>query len=158
MSFSKDLKAISFAINSKKGNMLEPAEEIKNALKAQQKRSSSRERTLTQKGQELQNQEAKKKEKTFCKAYEAWKLTAKGIRAKLKTLCSPEDLEGMQRDVKNKHDRVCQHYELIKGNRIISPDVKKMDACSILSSEICDNGGGGQNTRAKKRRWSGGYL
>ena len=45
----------------------------------------------------------------------------------------------MQRDVKNKHDRMCQHYELIKGNRIISQDVvKKMDACSILSSEICD--------------------
>ena len=117
--------------------MLELAEEIKNAQEAQQIRSSSRERMLTQKGQELQNQEAKKKEKIFCKAYETWKSTVKGIRAKLKTLCSPEDLEEMQRDVKNKHDRVCQHYELIKGNRIISPDVvKKMDACSTLSSEI----------------------
>ncbi len=34
---------------------------------------------------------------------------------------------------------MCQHYELIKINRLISPDVaKKMDACSILSSEISD--------------------
>lgn len=44
----------------------------------------------------------------------------------------------MQRNIKAKHDKVCQHYESIKLNLTSTPDVvKKMDACSTLSSEIC---------------------
>lgn len=44
-------------------------------------------------GNELQNQELEKKDKAFNKAYEPWRLAAKEIRAKLKTFCSPDELE-----------------------------------------------------------------
>lgn len=119
--------------------MLAPPEEMDNPTETQQVRSSSRERNLTEKGQELKKQELKKKEKAFNKAYETWRLAAKEIRAKLKTFCSPEELEGIQRNIKAKHDKVCQHYEPIRLNHTSTPGVvKKMDACSTLSSEICD--------------------
>lgn len=119
--------------------MLAPPEEIDNPTETQQVRSSSRERTLREKGQELKKQELKKKEKAFNKAYETWRLAVKEIRAKLKTFCSPEELEGIQRNIKAKHDKVCQHYEPIRLNHSSTPGVvKKMDACSTLSSEICD--------------------
>lgn len=110
-------------------------EEVKNSTETQPVRSSSRERTLTEKGKELQKQELKKKEKAFYKAYETWRVAAKEIRAKLKTFCSPED----QGNIKAKHDKVCQHYEPIRLNGTSTPDVvKKMDACSTVSSDICD--------------------
>lgn len=85
------------------------AEEIKNPTEGQPVRSSSRERTVTEKGQELKTQEVMKKEKAFNKAYEAWRLAAKEIRAKLKTSCSLEELEDIQRNIKSKHEKVCHH-------------------------------------------------
>lgn len=100
---------------------------------------SSRERTLTEKGKALQKQELKKKEKAFYKAYETWRVAAKEIRAKLKTFCSPEDLDEIQGNIKAKHDKVCQHYESIRLNGTSTPDVvKKMDACGTVSSDIFD--------------------
>lgn len=53
--------------------MLAPPEEIENPTEIQRVRSSSHDRTLTEKGQELQKQELKKKEKAFNKAYETWR-------------------------------------------------------------------------------------
>lgn len=43
-------------------------------------RSSPRERKLTEKGQALHEQAAKKNEKAFNKAYELWRKSAKDIR------------------------------------------------------------------------------
>lgn len=65
--------------------MSSPAEETDNPTKEQQVRSSSCERNLTEKGQELHEQEVKKIEKAFNKAYDSWKQTAKEIRAKMNT-------------------------------------------------------------------------
>lgn len=48
------------------------AEEISNPS-VQQIRSSSRERSFTEKGLEMREQEAKKQEKAFYKTYNCWK-------------------------------------------------------------------------------------
>ncbi|XP_067276268.1 uncharacterized protein [Pseudorasbora parva] len=119
--------------------MSSPAEETDNPLETQQVRSSSRERSLTTKGQELHEQEAKRNAKAFNKAYDSWKLTAKEVRVKLKAFCSSEDLEKIQTNIKSKQAIVHQNYEPIRRNHTTTPDiVKRMDACDILTAEICD--------------------
>lgn len=113
-----------------------PAEEIETPL---EKRSSSCERSWTAKGQELHEQEAKKNEKAFNKVYDSWRHTAKEIRVRLKMFCSPEDLDVIQSNIKSKHTVVLQHYEPIRRNHTTTPDIaKKMDACAILTTEICE--------------------
>ncbi len=69
-----------------------PSVEISNPP-LQQIRSSSRERRFTEKGLEMREQEAKKKEKAFYKAYNSWKETAKETRSRMKMFCSRENLE-----------------------------------------------------------------
>lgn len=116
-----------------------PAKEMKTPLETRQVRSSSRERSSTVKGQELHEQEAAKNEKAFNKVYDSWRHTAKEIRARLKTFCSPEDLDAIQCDIKSKNTGVLQRYEPIRRNRTTNPDiVKKMDACATLTTEICE--------------------
>ena len=67
-------------------------------------RSSSRERK-TEKGQEMHDQNTKKREKAFNKTYDSWKLVARQTRTELKTLCSSEDLNELDiKDIKAKHD------------------------------------------------------
>lgn len=83
--------------------------------------------------------EAKKNEKAFYKAYESWKGTVKETTAKLKTFCSPDDLEETEKDVNFKHTKVCQHYESIRRNQTTTPEiVKKMDACHTLTTGVGD--------------------
>nr|XP_043906906.1 uncharacterized protein LOC122785246 [Solea senegalensis] len=118
--------------------MLTPAEETDNPPETQV-RSSSRERSLSAKGLELHEQEAKKNEKAFNKTYDSWKQAAKEIRLRLKAFCSVEDLDKTQTDIKVKHVIVQQHYEPIRRNHTSTPDIaKKMDACVTLTAEICD--------------------
>ncbi len=81
----KHLKALQYKQTQKTNKMLSSAEETDNPPEAQQVRSSSRERRPTEKGLELHEQEAKKNEKAFSKAYDSWKKTAKEIRTRLKT-------------------------------------------------------------------------
>lgn len=100
--------------------------------------SSSRERRLTEKGQEMHHESAKKREKTFHKAYNSWKVTARETRTKLKTLCL-EDLNKLQQDIETRHDAVRQQDEPILRNGNTTPEiVNKMDACVTLTKEICD--------------------
>lgn len=73
-----------------------------------QVRSSRRERKPTEKGKEMHDQEAKKHEMTFSKAYEAWKELAKEIRTQLKGLCSPKDLNDASHSIRAQHDLVKQ--------------------------------------------------
>lgn len=103
------------------------------------RRSSSRERKLTEKGQEMHDQRVKKCENTFNKAYNSWKLVARETRTKLKTLCSFEDLNRLHKDIQTKYDAVRVPYESILRDSDTTPEiVKKMDACSTLTKEICD--------------------
>ncbi|XP_026042791.1 uncharacterized protein LOC113033320 [Astatotilapia calliptera] len=119
--------------------MLSPVEEIDKSTEAQEARSSSRERRLTEKGQEMHEQEAKKNERSFSKAYESWKELARGVRTKLKGFCSNEDLVRTQTDIKAKEALMHELYEPIRRNHTSTPDVvKKMDACVALTTEICD--------------------
>ncbi|XP_026073081.1 uncharacterized protein LOC113052853 [Carassius auratus] len=102
-------------------------------------RSSSRERKLTEKGQEMHEQDTRKREKAFNKSYDTWKLIARETRTKLKTLCSSEDLIKLQQDIQAKHDGVAQQYEPILRNSNTTPEiVKKMDACVTLTKDILD--------------------
>ncbi|XP_026101642.1 uncharacterized protein LOC113072978 [Carassius auratus] len=102
-------------------------------------RSSSRERKLTEKGQEMHEQDTRKREKAFNKSYDTWKLVARETRTKLKTLCSSEDLIKLQQDIQAKHDGVAQQYEPILRNSNTTPEiVKKMDACVTLTKDILD--------------------
>ena len=102
-------------------------------------RSSSRERRLTEKGQELQDQDDKKRETAFNKAYDSWKLTARESRTKLKFLCTVEELNELQQNVQAKHDALRLQYEPILRHSNTTPKiVSKMDACIILTKEICD--------------------
>ncbi|XP_041845165.1 uncharacterized protein LOC121642470 [Melanotaenia boesemani] len=119
--------------------MLSPAEETDNPTEMQQARSSSRERNLTEKGQEMHEQTTKKNEKTFNKAYDSWKGQAKEIRTKLKTLCSAEDLQTKLKDIKAQEASVHQHYEPFRRCHAATPViVNRMDACVDLTAEICD--------------------
>ena len=102
-------------------------------------RSSSRERNLTEKGKEMHDQDIKKREKAFIKAYDSWKLAARETRTKLKTLCSLEDLDKLKQDIEAKFDNVSIQYEPILHNSNTTPEiVKKMDACVTLTKDICD--------------------
>ena len=102
-------------------------------------RSSSRERKLTEKGQEMHDQDTRKREKAFNKAYDFWKLAARETRTKLKTLCSLEDLNKLHEDIQEKYDAVKLQYEPILRNCNTTPEiVKKMDACVVLTKEIRD--------------------
>ena len=80
------------------------AEESNIPSETQQIRSSSRKGSLTKKGLEMRNQESKKHEKAFNMAYDSWKQLAKETRSTLKTFCSGEDLDQIQRDVQNRQD------------------------------------------------------
>lgn len=55
-------------------------------------RSSSRERTLTEKGLEMQEQETIKHKKAFMRAYGSWKEMAGKVRTALKSFCSLDEL------------------------------------------------------------------
>ncbi|KAL1258159.1 hypothetical protein QQF64_011403 [Cirrhinus molitorella] len=119
--------------------MSSPAEKTDNPSEEQQVRSSSRERSLTTKGQELHEQEARRNEKAFNKAYDSWKHSAKEVRVKTKVFCSAEDLDKIQLTIKSKQAIVHQNYEPIRRNHTTTPDiVKRMDACDTLTAEICD--------------------
>ena len=114
--------------------MLTPAEEPDCPPEDKQGKSNSRERSLTEKGLEMQEQEAKKNEKAFKKAYDSWKQLARETRVKLKALCSPEDLDTIERDIKAKHVIVQQHYEPIRRNHTTTPViVQRMDARGTLT-------------------------
>ncbi len=115
-----------------------PSVEISNPP-LQQIRSSSRERRFTEKGLEMREQETKKKEKAFYKAYNGWKETAKETRSRMKMFCSRENLEKIQQDIQSQHNSVYQQYEPILRNHATSPDiVNRMDACAALTAEISD--------------------
>lgn len=102
-------------------------------------RSSSRERTLTLKGQEMLNVNIKKHTKEFNKTYDSWKQAARETRSKLKNLCSKDELEELQKNIKIKHELLSTHYEPILCKGATTPDiVKRMDACVTLSTEICE--------------------
>ena len=106
---------------------------------AQQVRSSTRERTLTEKGKEMQEEMGRKYEKAFTKAYTSWTHSARGIRTALKTFCSLEDLHEIKRIIQNKHNAISEIYESIQQNCIPTPDiVKKMDTSITITSEICE--------------------
>ena len=96
-------------------------------------RSSSRERKLTEKGQELHDQDTKKREKAFDKTYDSWKLVARKTRTELKTLCSSEDLNELQQDIQAKHDDLGQQYEPIL--RTSNRDCKE-NGCLCYTNKI----------------------
>ncbi len=102
-------------------------------------RSSSRKRIRTEKGQEMHEQEAKRHEKAFNKAYDFWKQMAKEVRSKLKALCTCEELEQILKDIQTRQDVVTQHYAPLLRNNTSTPEVvKRVDVCSTLTAEICD--------------------
>lgn len=116
--------------------MFDTTEESKDS---EQVRSSSRERNLTEKGKEMHEQEAKKHEKTFSKAYEIWKESAKEIRKQLKGFCSSEELNIASHHIRAQHDLVKQNYEPIRRNHSMTQSiVKKMDACSVITTDTCE--------------------
>lgn len=119
--------------------MPEVVEEAADPPKTKSVRSSSRERTLTEKGKELHEQQAKKNENKFNKVYESWKRAAKEIRSKLKTCCSPENLNNAKSAIKSTHSAVSECYEMILRNHTVSPETaKKMDACIALTTNVLD--------------------
>lgn len=121
----------------KLNEMSVPAVESKSPV--QQTRSSSRERSLTEKGMQMRKHEAKKQEKAFNKAYGSWKQTAKESRSRLKTFCSREELDKIQQEIQSRHHSVHQCYEPILRNYTTTPEiVDHMDACAALTEEISD--------------------
>ncbi|MEQ2242679.1 hypothetical protein ILYODFUR_038453 [Ilyodon furcidens] len=47
----------------------------------------------------MHNKDTKKREKAFTKDYDSWKLAARKIRTKLKTLCTLDDLSNLQENI-----------------------------------------------------------
>ncbi|CAH2221136.1 Hypothetical predicted protein [Pelobates cultripes] len=87
----------------------------------------------------MHEETVKKNEKAFNKAYNSWKELAKEIRMKLKNFCSTEDLDTKLKEIKAKEALVHQQYESICRNHSTTQYVvKRMDACTALTAEICD--------------------
>ncbi|XP_040191273.1 uncharacterized protein LOC120924392 [Rana temporaria] len=119
--------------------MLSPAEETDKPTESQRVRSSSREQSLTEKGKEMHEETVKKNEKAFNKVCHSWKELAKECRTKLKYFCSTEDLNTRLKEIKAKEALVHQQYESMCRNNSTTPYVvKKMDACTALTAEICN--------------------
>ncbi len=58
---------------------------------------------------------------------------------RLKAFCSSHDLDKMETDIKLKGTLVQQYYEPIRRKQTTtSVIVKRMDACIILTTEICE--------------------
>lgn len=82
---------------------------------------------------------AKRQLKAFLKSYQSWKETARESRSKLKKFCGAAGLEEINKQIQSQYDHVNQNYEPLQRNSINTKDiVQKMDACSILTTEICD--------------------
>ena len=102
-------------------------------------RTSSRERTLTEKGREMHEKQQKKDEKAFTTAYTKWIHTARGGRTALKTFCTGEDLHTIKQTIQTKHQALSECYEIIQHNHTATPViVKRMDACISITQEICE--------------------
>ncbi|XP_077954084.1 uncharacterized protein LOC144391338 [Gasterosteus aculeatus] len=102
-------------------------------------RSSSRERTFTERGLEMHKQEAIKHKKEFMKAYGHWKEVAGEIRTALKSFCSQDELNNIREEIQSRHSAVSERYEPIQRNHDATPDiVPKMDACIALTAEISE--------------------
>lgn len=87
----------------------------------------------------MQNHDIRKREKSFNKTYNSWKLVARETRTKLKSLCSAEDLNKLQQNIEAKHDAVSSQYEPILRNSNTTPDiVNKMDASVTLTKDVCN--------------------
>lgn len=109
------------------------------SIDAQQVVFGSRERTFTEQGRQMREENAKRHVKAFLKAYESWKQIAKECRKSLKQFCSKEDLDKINGNIQNGHDRVNQNYEPLQRNSTNTSDiVQKLDACNTLTTEICD--------------------
>lgn len=99
-------------------------------------RSSSRQRTVTEKMQEVNDQNAIKHKRAFYKAYDAWKQTAKESRATMKCFCSMDDLDNIEQNIQTKREGLLHQYEHILRNQTNTPEiVGKMDTCAILTDE-----------------------
>lgn len=73
----------------------------------------------------MHDQDTKKQEKTFNKAYDSWKLVARETRTKLKVLCSLEDLNKLHEDIQAKYDAVNLQYKPILHNSNTTPEIVK---------------------------------
>lgn len=112
-------------------------EEVSKSLDAQPSTSDSRLRTLTEKGQEMFFENAQNHEQAFLRAYDSWKRTARESRTTLKALCSPDDLNTIQREIQTKYDKVRCQYQPITRNQTTTPDIaNKMDACGTVTEDI----------------------
>ena len=103
------------------------------------RRTSSRQRTQTEKGREMQEKDARKREKAFNKAYDAWKKIARENRIKLKTFCTDEDLDKVNQDIQRTRDLVVIEYRPILRDQTPTAEIlKRMEACVTLTNEIND--------------------
>ncbi len=102
-------------------------------------RSSSRERTFTERGLEMHKQEAIKHKKEFMRAYGSWKEVAGKVRTALKSFRSQDELNKIREEIQSRHSVVSECYEPIQRNHNATPDiVPKMDACIALTAEISE--------------------
>lgn len=116
-----------------------PAKEEK-SVGAQEVVSGTRARQLTERGQQMREEQAKKHVRAFLKSYDSWKGIAKECRKSLKQFCSKEDLDKINKYIQSGYDHVHQNYEPLQCNSANTPDVvQKMDACNTLTTEICDS-------------------
>lgn len=98
-----------------------------------------RERTLTEKGQEMHDQDALRHKKALFKAYNSWTETTRKIRTALKSFCSQEELDQYKEEIQTKHNAISDAYEHIQRNRTATPDiVSRMDTALAISAEICE--------------------
>lgn len=115
-----------------------PATEQK-SVGAQKEVCGTRERQLTERGQQMRGEQAKRHVKAFLKSYDSWKGIAKECRKSLKQFCSKEDLDQINQYIQKGYDHVHQNYEPLQRNSTNTLDVvRKMDACHTLTTEICD--------------------
>ena len=77
--------------------------------------------------------------RAFAEAYADWQQTARGVKMALRKVCLEEDLRKMKDIIMSKLDVISELYELMQCNCTATRDMaKKMDACYIITSEICD--------------------
>ncbi|XP_056236444.1 uncharacterized protein LOC130172051 [Seriola aureovittata] len=115
------------------------AEPIPTTSQTVETRKSSRERKLTPKMQELQQQELSQKEKKFLNLYEKWKEQVKTARTNLKEECPDENLCNMMDAVECLETQVRDSYENVRSQLAPSTEIRrKMDSCTAVTRDLME--------------------
>ncbi|XP_026015330.1 uncharacterized protein LOC113016608 [Astatotilapia calliptera] len=115
-------------------------EETLNNLQGELKeglRRSTRTKIPTPKALEMQQEEARKRERKFISTYERWKIRARESREQLKSDISKGELASLMDSLEKEKETVLNTYLEIRSHITPSPELRRhVDSCEAVTAEI----------------------